>query len=70
MNDTRTVGVSDDAWQGLAVSANGGATYTESLIPGYPGDTSAAGLASPIRGYAAASDPWLGFDNFGNLSPR
>ena len=67
MNDTRTVGVSDDSWQGLAVSANGGATYTESLIPGYPGDTSAAGLASPIRGNAAASDPWLGFDNFGNL---
>jgi hypothetical protein len=67
MNDVRTVGVSDDAWQGLAVSSDGGATYTESLIPGYPGDTSAAGLASPIRGNAAASDPWLGFDRFNNL---
>jgi hypothetical protein len=67
MNDVRTLGVSDDAWQGLAVSNNGGATYTESLVPGYPGDTSAAGLASPIRGNAAASDPWLGFDNFNNL---
>jgi hypothetical protein len=67
MNDVRTLGVSDDAWQGLAVSSDGGATYTESLIPGYPGDTSAAGLASPIRGNAAASDPWLGFDRFGNL---
>ncbi len=67
MNDVRTLGISDDAWQGLAVSNDGGATYTESLIPGYPGDTSAAGLASPVRGNAAASDPWLGFDNFDNL---
>lgn len=67
MNDVRTLGVSDDAWQGLAVSNNGGATYTESLVPGYPGDTSPAGLASPVRGNAAASDPWLGFDNFDNL---
>ena len=67
MNDVRTLGVSNDAWQGLAVSNNGGTTYTESLVPGYPGDTSAAGLASPIRGNAAASDPWLGYDNFNNL---
>jgi hypothetical protein len=67
MNDVRTLGVSNDAWQGLAVSSDGGATFAESLIPGYPGDTSAAGLASPIRGNAAASDPWLGFDRFGNL---
>ena len=67
MNDVRTLGVSGDAWQGLAVSGDGGATYTESLVPGYPGDTSAAGLTSPIRGNAAASDPWLGFDRFDNL---
>src|SRR5512132_2005135 len=67
MNDVRTLGVSNDAWQGLAVSSDGGATYTESLIPGYPGDSSAAGLVSPIRGNAAASDPWLGFDRFNNL---
>jgi hypothetical protein len=68
MNDTRTVGISNDAWQGFAVSANGGASFDfEALIPGYPGDTSAAGLASPIRGNAAASDPWLGFDGAGNL---
>lgn len=68
MNDVRTVGISDDAWQGLAVSTDGGATFGfETLIPGYPGDTSAAGLASPVRGNAAASDPWLGFDAAGNL---
>ena len=68
MNDVRTLGVSNDAWQGLAVSSNGGASFDfEALVPGYPGDTSAAGLASPIRGNGAASDPWLGFDASGNL---
>jgi hypothetical protein len=67
MNDVRTLAVSNDAWQSLAFSTDGGGSWTESLVPGYPGDTSAAGLASPIRGNAAASDPWLSFDNFGNL---
>ena len=68
MNDVRTLAISDDAWQGLAVSTNGGLSFdSESLIPGYPGDTSAAGLSSPIHGNAAASDPWLSFDNFNHL---
>ncbi len=68
VNDVRTVGISNDAWQGLAVSSNGGASFGfEALIPGYPGDTSPEGLASPIRGNGAASDPWLGFDAAGNL---
>jgi hypothetical protein len=68
MNDVRTLGVSNDAWQGLAVSSDGGASFAfETLVPGYPGDSSTAGLASPIRGNQAASDPWLGFDAAGNL---
>ena len=68
MNDVRTLSVSDDSWQGLAVSTNGGASFDyEALVPGYPTDTSAAGLASPVRGNAAASDPWLSFDRSGNL---
>ena len=68
MNDVRTLGVSNDAWQGLAVSSNAGASFAfEALVPGYPGDTSSDGLDSPIRGNAAASDPWLGFDAAGNL---
>jgi hypothetical protein len=68
VNDVRTVGISDDAWQGLSVSSNGGTSFDfEALIPGFPGDTSPDGLASPIRGNAAASDPWLGFDPEGNL---
>jgi hypothetical protein len=68
MNDVRTLAISDDAWQGLAVSTDGGASFAfEALVPGFPGDTSPEGLASPVRGNAAASDPWLSFDNFGNL---
>ncbi len=68
MNDVRTLAISGDAWQGLAVSTNGGKSFDfEALVPGFPGDTSADGLASPIRGNQAASDPWLSFDSFGNL---
>jgi len=67
MNDVRTLSVSDDAWQGLAVSTNGGASFSEALVPGFPGDTSAQGLASPVRGNAAASDPWVSFDRFDHL---
>jgi len=68
MNDVRTLAVSDDAWQGLALSTNGGRSFDfEALIPGFPSDTSPEGLTSPIRGNQAASDPWLSFDNFDNL---
>jgi hypothetical protein len=68
MNDVRTLAISNDAWQSLAVSTNGGASFDfEALIPGFPGDTSPEGLASPIQGNQAASDPWLSFDNFGHL---
>ncbi len=68
MNDVRTLSQSDDSWQGLAVSNNGGLTFGfEALIPGFPGDASPAGLASPVSGNRAASDPWLSFDNFNNL---
>jgi hypothetical protein len=68
MNDVRTLAVSDDSWQSLAVSTNGGRSFDfEALIPGFPGDLSPEGLASPIRGNEAASDPWAAFDNFGNL---
>ncbi len=66
--DVRTLAISGDAWQGLAVSTNRGTSFDfEALVSGFPGDTSPEGLASPIRGNQAASDPWLSFDNFGNL---
>jgi hypothetical protein len=55
-------------WQGLAFSSDRGETWTPSKIPGYPSDTSAEGVASPLHGrQAEAGDPLLAFDNDGNL---
>ena len=65
-NDYRTVDipfptsgekVTGDAWLGWYTTKNGGLTWRTRLLPGYPQDTSAAGLASPLRGYAAGADP-------------
>jgi len=55
-----------DGWEGVYVSANGGASFTDSLLPGYPGDTSSAGQASPIFPVdTAVSDPILDWDTLG-----
>lgn len=68
VNDVRTLGVSDDAWQGLHISTDGGATWPfQQLIPGFPGDTSADGQNSPVFGNEAGSDPMVAFDRHGNL---
>ena len=66
-NDYRTVDlpISDvlpaeeagDAWLGIFKSFDGGASWQSTLIPGFPQDTSAAGMASPMKGFTAASDP-------------
>ena len=47
---------------------NGGETWTDSIVPGYPQDTSAEGMASPLFGtHTDAGDPIAAFDNDGNL---
>src|SRR5215472_2072405 len=64
-NDYRTVdlpgllGIEErgDAWLGLFKSFDGGQTWVSTLLPGYPLDTSADGLASPLRGFQAGADP-------------
>ncbi len=64
-NDYRTVdmpGLPDDeetgdSWVGLYSSLDGGATWRSTLVPGYPQDASPEGLASPVKGLAAAADP-------------
>ncbi len=62
-NDYCAVPSIGDAWMGLYVSTDGGSNWKGSLNPGYPGDTSAAGQASPIFGRAgAAGDPIMGWD--------
>src|SRR5919197_1039290 len=50
--------VNGDVWAGYYRSTDGGSTWHDSLVPGYPDDSSAAGLASPVHGTcAAAGDP-------------
>ena len=55
-------------WQGLAFSTDRGLTWTNSVVPGYPADTSAEGMASPLHGsHTDAGDPLAAFDNTGRL---
>src|SRR3954454_19986961 len=59
---------SGNVWAGYYRSTDGGATWTDSLVPGYPADSSAAGVASPTQGScAAAGDPTQAFDGAGRL---
>ncbi len=66
-NDYRLVPVFADAWVGLYVSTDGGATWFNTFVPGFPSDTSASGLASPLHGLDGAGDPTVRFDAAGNL---
>jgi hypothetical protein len=71
-NDYCTVPTAGDAWAGFYRTSNGGASWTDSLLPGYNGDTSPEGLSSPLhalvqRGALAAGDPVQSFDGIGNV---
>lgn len=66
-NDYRMVTVTADVWIGVYVSQDGGATWFNTMVPGFPSDTSAAGLASPLLGLDASGDPVVRFDSSGNL---
>ena len=71
-NDYCTVPTAGDAWAGVYRSTNGGASWTDSLLPGYKGDTSAQGTSSPVAamvagGALAAGDPMMSFDGQGDL---
>ena len=71
-NDYCTIPNTTDAWAGFYRSTDGGATWTDSLLPGYPGDMSAQGLASPLHqmvagGALAAGDPIQAWDTQGRL---
>lgn len=61
-----TLGASTDCgvlrvWAGYYWSLDGGATWGNGLMPGYPG-----GPLSPITGYGCSSDPVVAFDGLGN----
>src|SRR6266496_2347958 len=71
-NDYCTVPTAGDAWAGFYRSATGGESWTDSLLPGYKGDTSAQGTSSPLAalvagGAIAAGDPMMSWDAQGDL---
>jgi hypothetical protein len=66
-NDYRMVTVTGDVWFGLYVSNDNGAHWFNTFVPGFPSDTSAAGLASPLLGLDGSGDPVVRFDSAGNL---
>ncbi len=46
-----------EPWVGQYVSIDGGAHWQSTLLPGYPQDTSARGMSSPLHGFTTAADP-------------
>jgi hypothetical protein len=55
-------------WQGLGFSIDGGETWTDSLVPGYPADTSAEGMHSPeFQRTNSGSDPVGAFSRDGSM---
>jgi len=64
-NDYCTVPTAGGTWAGFYYSADAGSSWTNSLLPGYPGDTSAAGMESPLSrlGLTNAGDPVQAWDN-------
>ena len=53
-------------WLGYYRSQDGGATFTSSLVPGYPDDTSPYAARAKVR-TASAGDPVLAWDAHGRL---
>jgi hypothetical protein len=68
-NDYCTVEIAGGTWTGFYRSTDGGRTWTDSLLPGYPTDSSPEGLASPLhqRGITNAGDPVQAWDLQGRL---
>src|SRR5512132_3192627 len=67
-NDYCAAIVNGDTWAGYYRSTDGGSSWQDSLVPGYPDDSSAAGLASPAHGSCTgAGDPSQAFDRDGRL---
>lgn len=68
-NDYCTVEKAGGTWTGFYRSTTSGATWIDSLLPGYPTDTSPEGVASPLqqRGITNAGDPVQAWDLDGRL---
>jgi len=65
--DYRLRAIGGHRWHGFYRSSDGGQTWTQSLVPGFPGDTSSQGLSSPLHNFNTTSDPVVAFDRNGNV---
>ncbi len=68
-NDYCTAELAGGTWTGFYRSTDSGSTWVDSLLPGYPTDSSPEGLASPLqrRGITNAGDPVQAWDTSGRL---
>jgi hypothetical protein len=70
-NDYCTVPTTTDAYAGFYYTTNGGASWTNSLLPGYPTDTSAEGSNCDISPQHClvinSGDPVQAWDKWGHL---
>jgi len=66
--DYRLLSTGGHRWHGYYRSIDAGQSWSVMLLPGYPGDNSPQGLASPLHNvYSSISDPVLAFDRSGNV---
>jgi len=65
--DLRLLAVGEHRWHGFYRSTDGDQTWSSTLLPGFPGDTSPQGTGSPLHVYNTTSDPVMAFDRAGNL---
>ncbi len=65
--DYRLLAVGGHRWLGYYRSTDAGLTWSFSLLPGFPGDTSPQGLSSPLHGSLLTTDPVVAFDRSGNV---
>src|SRR5207245_8948269 len=65
--DYRLRAIGGHRWHGFYRYSDGGQTWTQSLVPGFPGDTSSEGLSSPLHNFNTTSDPVVAFYRNGNV---
>jgi len=66
-NDYRMVPHTGDSWMPIYLSFDGGGIWYNTMIPGFPTDTSLEGLTSPLKDLDGSGDPVERFDSAGNL---
>ena len=65
-NEVPSLEPTSSAWCGFSFSANG-KTWKNTLVPGFPADTSTAGKSSPIFGASQCGDPSVAWDTSGHV---